>query len=111
MYITREEAKMSHCSACSWYGICTDETMCEDVKAILAIPASDVKPVIHGEWIWNPDGIDWGIGAWSCSNCGSKAETWWAKDEKEVPLRCAGSHYCGNCGANMKIEKKYGDCY
>ena len=57
---------------------------------------------IFGTWEWDPDGIDWDIGAWKCSNCGSKAETWWATDEKEVPLRCAGSHYCGNCGATMR---------
>ena len=57
---------------------------------------------IFGTWEWDPDGIDWGIGAWKCSNCGSKAETWWAKDGNSNPLKCAGSHYCGNCGATMR---------
>ena len=94
-YITREEAKMSHCSACSWYGTCTDETMCEDVKAILAIPAADVKPVVHGEWIELGKYID-GYN-WRCSVC---------KRESTMAI-----NFCPNCGADMRKEKKYGDCY
>lgn len=66
------------------------------------IPTADIKPPIYAEWFWDPDGIDYNIGAWTCNNCYSKAETWWATNEKEVPLRCAGSHYCGNCGAIMR---------
>ena len=57
---------------------------------------------VFGTWEWDPDGMDWGIGAWKCSNCGSKAETWWAKDGNSNPLKFAGSHYCGNCGATMR---------
>lgn len=57
---------------------------------------------IFGTWEWDPDGIDYGLGAWKCSNCGSKAETWWAKDGNSNPLKFAGSHYCGNCGAAMR---------
>lgn len=57
-------------------------------------------------WVWDPDGIDYGIGAWTCSKCGCKAETWWATDKNEFPLRCAGSNYCGNCGANMREDKE-----
>ncbi len=61
-----------------------------------------VSNKVFGTWEWDPDGIDWGIGAWKCSNCGSKAETWWAKDGNSNPLKFAGSHYCGNCGATMR---------
>lgn len=67
-----------------------------------SIPVADIKPPVYAEWFWDPDGIDYNIGAWTCNNCYSKAETWWATNEKEVPLRCAGSHYCGNCGAIMR---------
>ena len=59
------------------------------------------RPVRHGRWIWNQDGMDWGLGAWCCSECGSKAETWWANDSGYNPLHCSGGHFCGNCGAIM----------
>lgn len=65
------------------------------------VPAVDVVPVVHGKWEWNPDGTDWGIGAWVCSVCNSKPETWWAAVHKLNPLCCSGSKYCSNCGAKM----------
>ena len=99
-YITREEAKMSHCNACSWYGTCTDETMCEDVKAILAIPASDVRPVVYGEWrkvyMSSPSSF---VG--TCSVCGQS---------NDIPPPIL-ANFCPSCGADMRKEKKYGDCY
>ena len=69
-------------------------------EPFVAIPVPPHEVV--GTWEWDPDGIDYGIGAWKCSNCGSKAETWWAKDGNSNPLKFAGSHYCGNCGAAMR---------
>jgi len=57
-----------------------------------------------GRWIWNPDGMDWGLGAWCCSECRTKAETWWASDERYNPLMCSGGKFCGNCGAMMRTE-------
>ena len=55
-----------------------------------------------GRWIWNKNGMDWGLGAWCCSECRTKAETWWATDEKYNPLMCSGGKFCGNCGARME---------
>ena len=77
--------------------IISHKTHYEEAEAVLVPPHE-----VSGTWEWDPDGIDWGIGAWKCSNCGSKAETWWAKDGNSNPLRFAGSHYCGNCGATMR---------
>jgi hypothetical protein len=65
------------------------------------IPAADVAPVRRGRWIWNPNGMDWGLGAWVCSECHAKPETWWEADKKNNPYRCSGGHFCGNCGARM----------
>ena len=73
---------------------------------IKQLPAADVRENVKGEWIWNPDGMDWGIGAWVCSECGSKPETWWESDKNIAPLRCSGSSYCPNCGADMRKELK-----
>ena len=55
-----------------------------------------------GRWIWNKNGMDWGLGAWCCSECRTKAETWWATDEKYNPPMCSGGKFCGNCGARME---------
>lgn len=60
-----------------------------------------IKPKV-GKWIWNPDGIDWGLGAWVCSKCKCKPETWWEADKRYNPYQCAGGHFCGNCGAKME---------
>lgn len=64
------------------------------------IPAADVVEVRHGKWVWDENGMDWGLGAWTCSECHRKPETWWEAD-KGNPYRCAGSRYCNNCGAKM----------
>ena len=70
-------------------------------EAIQLVPAADVVPVRHGRWVWNPNGMDWGLGAWVCSECHAKPETWWEADEKYNPYRCSGGHFCGNCGVRM----------
>lgn len=77
------------------------------INDINAIPAADVRPVVAAHWEWDENGMDWNLGAWRCSHCRCKAETWWATD-KHNPLRCAGSHFCGNCGADMRSVYKPG---
>lgn len=87
-YISREAA----------IDVCDDDG---DITRIRYIPAADVWPVVVAHWEWDENGMDWNLGAWKCSNCRRKAETWWAND-KHNPLRCAGSYFCGNCGAEMR---------
>ena len=55
----------------------------------------------RGEWVWNEDAVDWGIGAWVCNKCGSRPQTWWSTDRNKNPLIWASSRFCGNCGAYM----------
>lgn len=69
--------------------------------ALKKLPAADVVEVVHASWVWNPDDMDWGIGAWVCGKCKSRPETWWNTVKECHPLRCSGSRYCGNCGAKM----------
>ena len=68
------------------------------------IPAADVVPVRHGHWIWDPDGMDWGIGAWRCSECRARSPMWWNTD-KTNPYTKSGHRYCPNCGAKMDDNK------
>lgn len=71
-----------------------------------AIPAQDTA---HQEnpslktayWVWDPDGMDWNIGAWRCGECRAMSSAWWNTDHHN-PMRCSGSKYCGNCGAKME---------
>lgn len=61
----------------------------------------DSAPFIHSEWIWDPDGIDWGIGAWKCKNCKQLPNSYWQENKIIKPSEYVGSRYCPNCGAKM----------
>lgn len=52
-----------------------------------------------GHWVWNPDGNDWGIGAWECSECGCANNALGGKDTDVYWFAC--SHYCPQCGVRM----------
>lgn len=64
------------------------------------LPTIDAVPVKHGKWVWNPDGIDWGLGAWECSECACRNNNL-AMNSKMNPLMFSGSNYCPNCGTKM----------
>lgn len=69
----------------------------ERIESIPSAPDSRQR----GEWVWDEDAVDWGIGAWVCNKCGSRPQTWWSTDRNKNPLICAGSRFCGNCGTRM----------
>lgn len=96
-YISREAAIEALCKAHSPYPRRREIS----VRAIQDISPSDVKEVIHGKWEWDENGMDWGLGAWKCSECKAIPQTWWNAN-KANPLRCSGSRFCGNCGADMR---------
>lgn len=66
--------------------------------------AADVEPVRHGRWVWDPDGMDFGLGAWVCSECGCKNDNL-PHDKTLHPKMWAGTRYCPNCGAKMGEEE------
>lgn len=68
------------------------------------LPAAQVRPAVRAAWEWDVNGMDWNIGAWICSHCHVRPETWWATVGNVHPLRCSGSRFCGNCGADMRSE-------
>ena len=73
------------------------ESLC---NAINQIPAADVAPVRHGKWEYDPNGMDWGLGAWVCSVCGCKNDNL-GMSERINPYLFSGSNFCPNCGAKM----------
>ena len=59
------------------------------------LPAADVAPVVHGDWIpCFDDENRWRQGFAQCSNCG--------RERYACTIR--NVNYCPNCGAKMDIE-------
>lgn len=71
-----------------------DEILMVDCKV------ADVAPVVHGRWVYNPNGMDWNLGAWQCSVCKCNNNNLPGND-KHNPYIFQGSNYCPNCGAKM----------
>lgn len=66
-------------------------------------PAADVEPVVHAHWYYCQNGMDWGLGAYLCSNCHTRNNNL-PTNTNINPLTFAGSHYCPQCGARMDEE-------
>ena len=66
--------------------------------------ASDLADRPQGEWVLDPDGMDWNIPAWRCSRCGFVANYIGteANGLGKNPMNWAGSNFCPNCGARMR---------
>lgn len=68
-------------------------------RAILALPAADVAPVRHGQWIMRG-------GLFRCSECDGKAR--WKKSGGTGGWSCEceqdKSPFCPHCGAKMDKE-------
>lgn len=76
-------------------------------------PTIEAEPVRHGQWVYDPNGMDWGLPAWVCSECHQKNDMIpthiWGKDSMirvTKPLRWAGSKFCPNCGARMERKEE-----
>lgn len=67
---------------------------------IVNFESEDVEPVKHGTWKWNPNSLDWNIGAWECSECKCRNNNLPTYNPKN-PFLFKGSNYCPNCGAKM----------
>ena len=60
-------------------------------KLLASVPAVDVSPVVHGEW------VHLGGDEWCCSSCGFVISTEGSWDKP-------GKKYCEECGAKMNLE-------
>lgn len=74
------------------------------VKTLLMrIPAADVEPVRHGEWLRTDD--DWNsLVTIQCSACGGE---WCFEVDEDVQL--LGYNYCPGCGCKMDLEDETDD--
>ncbi len=71
------------------------------VNALFKVPAAKQK---CGEWVLDPNGMDWNIPAWRCSRCGFVANYIGveANGFGRNPMNWAGSKFCPECGVRMK---------
>lgn len=97
-YIKREdvEAVVSHFIHSGAFSVA------DFIYAFGKIPSADVVERKKGKWIWDDDGMDWGIGAWRCSSCKARSPMWW-NTERTNPRNKSGHCFCPNCGAEMEI--------
>ena len=88
--------------AAAYREICSDETISGYEKAycselIRNIPAADVAPVVHGQWIIGADNDDFDI---KCPKC-EWTDTFEVAGIAAVERIAKAMHYCPNCGAKM----------
>lgn len=64
-----------------------------------------------GEWEYDPNGMDWNIPAWRCSECGYVAPHIGIADKGigGNPMNWAGSKYCPECGCKIVGAKMRGE--
>ena len=81
--------------------LCADRVSNDPVViAAKCAPTIDAEPVRHGEWIYDPNATDWGIGGYVCSECYTRNKNLPCNEIKN-PLMYAGSNFCPHCGARM----------
>ena len=86
-YVSRSNVIKAVCKFCVLKCAKTDECFCRDT-VIRDIPAADVRPVIHGEWIYGSSDDAW------CSVCGEIFN--------DFDCHVDQYNFCPNCGADMR---------
>ena len=81
-------------------GGCEAELLQAVVKMVDAQAAVDAEPVRHGEWIYDPNANDFGIGGYICGVCSAKNNNL-PCNAVINPQIFVGSRFCPNCGARM----------
>ena len=97
----------------------TDSILDKCVRQIIdntsTLEISRVVDTAH--WVFDPDGMDWGLAAWVCSKCKNKndmipthvAYSGEGLKRVENPYTWAGSQYCPCCGRKMIPEDTEND--
>lgn len=60
----------------------------------------------RGHWVLDPNGMDWNIPAWVCSECHCRNNNIGVSAEgfTQNPLAWAGSNFCPNCGSDNRSK-------
>lgn len=80
-----------------------------DYEVVQMAPKVEAEPVRHGRWVYDPNGMDFNLGAWVCSECKTRNNNLGGM-RRINPYQFVGSRFCPNCGAKMKgVEKNAAD--
>ena len=103
--IRDEHNKMKDC-----YTVMCDEKDCYtcDCEERAAYLLNKVRIVEYAEWCYDPNGMDWGLGAWKCSKCHTKNDNLCMENDIN-PYMFAGSKFCPQCGAVMRPKETGGE--
>ena len=109
-YISREALKEAFDNAdadvCESYsdGYCNWGFGRKNINDVIdGVPAADVEPVRHGEWLRTDD--DWSsLVTIQCSVCGGE---WCFEVDEDVQL--LGYNYCPGCGCKMDLGDETND--
>lgn len=111
-YISREAAiekirVAAGCAECAGSSsalcVCDVCDVYNAIRLVKSLPAADVEPVRHGEWLRTDD--DWnGLVTIQCSACGGE---WCFEIDEDVQL--LGYNYCPGCGCKMDLEDETND--
>lgn len=98
-YISREEALDALAPFCKDCRFADDEENCAQCPhgyirlKLNTIPAADVRPAVHGEWVYEePNGANNFKGCYWCDQC-------------HQPINHK-KNFCPNCGADMREGTK-----
>lgn len=98
------EKETKSCSDCIHFDVCYKiEHFGRDLEGTSPCEQfinKDVAPVRHGKWIYNPNGMDFNLGAWECSACAQRNNNL-PCSRNISPYICVGSKFCPNCGAKL----------
>lgn len=104
-YISREaliDRLNNNLSACN-HGTFSEMCYADAIETVKNLPAADVEPVRHGEWLRTED--DWSsLVTIQCSACGGE---WCFEIDEDVQL--LGYNYCPGCGCKMDLEDETND--
>ena len=90
-----------------WDNMCAPELLEKILDVVETFSPVDAEPVQHGEWIYDPNANDFGIGGYVCSVCSAKNNNL-PCNAVINPQIFVGSRFCPDCGAKMDGGKNNG---
>lgn len=89
------------CHDCPRWELCEFPYVCPDTEQ------TKQPEQKHGHWVLDPDGMDWNIPAWICSECACRNDNLPVMKDvtPKTIMRFSGSKFCPNCGAKMDGTK------
>lgn len=73
----------------------------EIAEVVKTYASGGFERITYSEWVWNPNAVGPGYGAWVCGKCGGRNENIHAMKFGD-PMFWPGSGICPHCGARFR---------